>query len=123
MGIIDSIAEAAQAGNDSAMDQIERRAAVAVEQVAEHKRSDKRTPCRHLHYDMVEAVLALYAMGCIPFKTAKAFTRLIFIASVASNLAGGGITYGAFKLWEKHAAAMKAPPPSDNPAKAYAVQP
>jgi hypothetical protein len=122
MGLIDILANTAQAASDSAMSQIEQRAKTAVDQVAEHKRSDKRTPCGHIHFDVVEAIQALYAMGCIPFQTVKAFARMIIVTTVASNLVGGGITYGAFKLWEKHTAS-KAPAASEHPARAYAGQP
>lgn len=103
MGMLDIFTATATAANDSAIGQIEERTKKAVEAVAEHKRMDKRFPCGHIHFDMVEAILALYAKGDVSFQAVKAFSRIVMVSSLVGSLSGGSIIYGAFYLIERRA--------------------
>jgi hypothetical protein len=92
MGWLDIMGGAAQAASESGFDQVQKRADRAVEAVRLHKQSDKKLPCGHIHFDMVEAVDAQHAMGSISYAFARTFTRQIFAACISSCLMGGSVT-------------------------------
>jgi queuine/archaeosine tRNA-ribosyltransferase len=98
---IDLISGPAQAANDSAMSAVEKRAERAMSVLSEHKQRDKALPCGHLHFDVVEALLAEHAKGDIPFQAVKTFARIMFVGALSGALAGGAMVAAVGRLVDK----------------------
>lgn len=79
----------AEAANDSSFDELQDRSERAIGNIREHKRMDKKLPCGHIHFDMVEAMEAEHAKGNVTYRFVRTFAKQVFLASTAAGIISG----------------------------------